>query len=266
MFERFAPPPHLSGAVEEFWHLQAPGNRTFSGLPKPWVEMIFSLQGRHSWWAGVGLPRYRYDHSWVTPLQSGVRFAHTYGGLDLFGVRLDIFAAHLLFGSRLVKTGNRPFPIKTALGADADELRCLLIPATDAERIGILSRWLSVRIDSLRLRTPPVAELENGGWRVASLAAAMDVGPRALHKMFVKATGRSPKFWLRLARFDRAVQIVGGQPVGVSLADLAAKTGYSDQAHMSRDFAEFGGLTPGAYVVTREGRAIAPPHFVSISA
>ena len=262
MFKRFAPPPHLSALVEAFWQLQTDGNRTYSGLPKPWVEMIFSLSGRHEWWAAPGQQRYQYDHSWVTPLQSGIRFAYSHGDLNLMGVRLDIFAAHRLFGDRINEPPYRPI-IGPQLGPEMDDMRRRLINATEYDRIDLLTAWLSDKLNGLPHRTPPIAELEAGGWRVAALADAMGVGPRTLHKIFVKATGRSPKFWLRLARFDRALQIAANQPIGINLADLAAKTGYSDQAHMNRDFVEFGGFSPGSYVGSRNGQPLAPPHLVA---
>ena len=52
----------------------------------------------------------------------------------------------------------------------------------------------------------------------------------------------SPKTLASVLRFQHALALVReGEP----LAEVAAVTGYSDQAHMMRAFQSFGGFTPG---------------------
>jgi AraC-like DNA-binding protein len=57
----------------------------------------------------------------------------------------------------------------------------------------------------------------------------------------------SPKFFARVARFDRAVELMRRDRVA-SLAELAGDSGYADQAHLTRDFCEFAGSPPAAFL------------------
>ena len=42
--------------------------------------------------------------------------------------------------------------------------------------------------------------------------------------------------------------LVGGLERGEGLAELAYECGYADQSHLNRDFREFAGTTPSAYL------------------
>jgi transcriptional regulator GlxA family with amidase domain len=57
-------------------------------------------------------------------------------------------------------------------------------------------------------------------------------------------------------RFDRAVSLLGR--ADANLADVAFECGYFDQAHLSREFREFAGTSPAAFVrrMTADGGVI----------
>jgi AraC-like DNA-binding protein len=74
---------------------------------------------------------------------------------------------------------------------------------------------------------------------VATAAKACGVSERSLHRMVTFGTGKTPSFWLRLARARRAAA-----DVALPLAQLAGEHGFSDQAHMTREFRRWFGLTP----------------------
>lgn len=68
---------------------------------------------------------------------------------------------------------------------------------------------------------------------------------RTLERHFGRWVGLSPKEFARLLRFQRALRLSAGQP-GLAWAVVAARAGYSDQAHLGRDFRQFAGAAPTA--------------------
>jgi transcriptional regulator GlxA family with amidase domain len=99
--------------------------------------------------------------------------------------------------------------------------------------------------------------LGSGGSGPAAVARAVNLSRRQLGRLFRERIGFGPKALARLARFQRVLRgLEGGAPLG----RLAARTGYYDQAHMSRDFRLFAGTTPTRYL--REVREVTR-HFLA---
>lgn len=81
------------------------------------------------------------------------------------------------------------------------------------------------------------------------IARRLAVSERTLERLVIQATGKTPLFWKNLARARRAArQLSAQQP----LAELAADSGYADQAHMTRDFRKWFGATPGHFLRNTE--------------
>jgi AraC-like DNA-binding protein len=65
---------------------------------------------------------------------------------------------------------------------------------------------------------------------------------------FRERTGITPKRFARIVRFSNALSMLGEAE---NIASVAADMSYYDQAHMYRDFEEFAGMTPGAFLSGR---------------
>lgn len=106
-------------------------------------------------------------------------------------------------------------------------------------------------------------ETHEGRLRIEQVGARVGVSPRSLERRFLAQTGLSPKLASRIVRFQSAASLLQEDP-RAPLATLAAERGYHDQAHMTREFREFAGLTPAAYATERavgfvqDGTAAAP--------
>ena len=84
---------------------------------------------------------------------------------------------------------------------------------------------------------------------VGQVAREVGYSRRRLNQLITAEVGHGPKTVQRLARFDRARRVVADAPsTGATLADVAARTGYYDQSHLVRDFHEFAGLGPTAWL------------------
>ena len=104
---------------------------------------------------------------------------------------------------------------------------------------------------------PEVAQawhlLQRSGGRapVGAVADRVGVSARHLTTLFHREVGRSPKTVAMLMRFERTTARIADSVRRHATADLAAvaaSTGYSDQAHLTRDFARFAGASPGRWI------------------
>lgn len=139
--------------------------------------------------------------------------------------------------------------------ADLAELRERLESAATCEaRLLVMEAFLGLRLPPVRGIHPLVAHALarfGAGTGVADVVVESGYSHRHFAKTFEEAIGLTPKTYCRVMRFSRVLDRVKGEP-GASWAHIAAAEGYADQAHMSREFLEFAGVTPGRY------RRIAP--------
>lgn len=76
------------------------------------------------------------------------------------------------------------------------------------------------------------------------LATEVGTGSFALLRAFRSATGLPPHAYLTLLRVRRARELLDH---GITPAEVAALTGFADQAHLTRHFKKVLGVPPGAY-------------------
>ena len=79
---------------------------------------------------------------------------------------------------------------------------------------------------------------------LADLAIVSGLSRFQVLRGFTRATGLSPHGYLMQKRTHLARQLIRD---GLSLADVAAASGFADQSHMTRTFVSKYGITPGAY-------------------
>jgi AraC-like DNA-binding protein len=81
---------------------------------------------------------------------------------------------------------------------------------------------------------------------IRRIVQASGYSHRTLISVFRRAVGLTPKQYSRVLRLQRVLEIIStaGTP---SLADIALDAGFTDQAHFSREFRPFAGVTPAAY-------------------
>ncbi len=76
------------------------------------------------------------------------------------------------------------------------------------------------------------------------LAAATGRTRYAVYRAFRSAYGMAPSDYQRQLRLRAARQLIAG---GRPLSEIAARTGFADQSHLTRWFARYYGVTPGGY-------------------
>jgi AraC-like DNA-binding protein len=81
---------------------------------------------------------------------------------------------------------------------------------------------------------------------IAELVARTGLSHRRFNELFTDAIGLSPKLYARVQRFQRVLKHVS-HAERVDWPALALDCGFSDQAHMIREFRSFSGMSPTAY-------------------
>jgi AraC-like DNA-binding protein len=240
----------------------APG--VHRGLPSAGLTLVLSLDEplrtapteqawadglRDAQWVSLG-----GLHTRAAMVEQPGRWAGVQLTLHPVGVRrlLGVPAAELPVGS---------WDARDLLGTEVDRVVEDLHAAPDwPGRYAAVSRFLLRLADRAARSTSrhePRPEVEEA-WRlltgpapraVADVADSVGYSRRRLTQLLTAETGHGPKTLQRLARFDTARrEVVAAASAGSSLAQVAARTGYYDQSHLVRDFHEFAGLGPSAWL------------------
>lgn len=169
------------------------------------------------------------------------------------GVQADLtpLGAAVLFSGQAAEAANHVVDLADLLGAEAERLSERLALSPDwAARFDLLDAALTARLAIARRPAPAVRHAlarilaSHGGVPIARLADEAGWSRKHLAARMRAELGLAPKTLARIARFERAVGLIGA---ATSLADLAAACGYADQAHLGHEFRALAGTTPGAY-------------------
>jgi AraC-like DNA-binding protein len=156
-------------------------------------------------------------------------------------------AARLLFGCGADALANRHVALSDLVGDAAIGLQQALAASTSPVRqIALLQAFLRSRLRPVRGLHPQVAAALAGlanGDRVATLAEVSGCSHKRFIALFRDATGLAPKCYARVQRLQRALAIGATS----NWSDTALAAGYSDQAHLNREFRAMTGTTPQAW-------------------
>lgn len=193
----------------------------------------------------------RATHVLQKPGQTGVQVSvHPLAARALFGVP----------GSELAVAASDGFDGSALLGRSATEVRERLTGAPDWETaFALVSRYLEGLHrehdrGSARSEVALAWELlarTHGRFPVGELAREVGLSARHLGTLFHREVGRSPKTVATLMRFGHARALITEnlrRRGPARFAEVALEAGYSDQAHLNREFVHFTGLSPGAWV------------------
>lgn len=116
------------------------------------------------------------------------------------------------------------------------------------ERIIGARRW-SLEPDPFAQRCWDLLVASGGTIAIADLAGEMGVSRRTISSRFRREVGIGAKDAARIIRYDRSARLWSAAHAGAplsprTLAELAATCGFSDHAHLTREWCALGGLPP----------------------
>ena len=240
--------PHVRAYIGWFEHMAAPLCRR--ELPTEDVPVIINFGAPVRVFDPFDSSRWTDYGSFTTGAFDSYVLVGSAGPSGGLQINLSIMGARLFLNRPLGELRNRAIGLEDLLGRDARRLTMELYDARTWEaRFAILDREFAARI--LAARAPSAAVLwawrrlveSRGRVSIGALVGEVGFSQKHLITLFRDEIGLSPKTLARVLRFGGAVEIIkrGG---GHRLAEIAQDCGYYDQAHFSRDFRAFAGVTP----------------------
>ncbi|MFC4606326.1 DUF6597 domain-containing transcriptional factor [Streptomyces maoxianensis] len=268
-FRRREPAPALRPYLEHYWLIDWDLSEPYAShvVPHPSVNVVFQRYGDEAPWgevAGIGLGLFTQKLEGRGRV-CGVQFRP--GGFRPFAPERQVSDW----------TGKRVPVADVLAGADPETVRGILgregapegePPETEREgedaRVAALDAFLlglEPAADPQAVRAMELVDLvrtDRTIRRVTDLAAAGGVSARSLQRLFAAYVGVGPKWVILRYRIhealERAESVEAARGVGegagagaLDWAALAAELGYSDQAHLVRDFTATVGVPPTAY-------------------
>lgn len=261
-FRRREPAAALRPYLEHYWLIDWDLTRPYVShlVPHPSVNVVFQRFGEREPFgevAGIGLELFTQKLE-GRGLVRGVQFRP--GGFRPFAPEWPV--------SRW--TGRR-LPVAEALPTPEAEIATILAPAgaeagtgtgADDAAVAALDTYLLGVADlgergepaepdpqvALAMRLADRIRTDRTVRRVESLAETAGISARSLQRLFATYVGVGPKWVILRYRIHEALERAeSGEGAEVDWAELAAELGYSDQAHLVRDFTATVGVPPTAY-------------------
>ncbi len=257
-----APPRSAPGVASMVGYraLEAPGE-VHRGMPSSTLTFIVSLDdGVEAAETVEALSAAQPNPLILGGLQ--VQAAHVRQRRGQAGVQLAVhpLASRALFGMPSAELSPSNFDGATVLGRRGIELRERVSDAGDWRDVFALIAEYLVNARTRRNHStvrPEVAyawhllQQSRGRAPVSAVAERVELSARHLTTLFQWEVGRSPKTVAMLMRFEHATKRIAEsvrRRAPIDLATVAMDTGYSDQAHLSREFVRFAGTPPRRWV------------------
>ncbi|HEU4394380.1 MAG TPA: helix-turn-helix domain-containing protein [Planctomycetota bacterium] len=264
LYREVAPPPPLDGFVKCLWILEGPapppGAPADEIVPDGCPEIVFHHGDAFERIDG-GLRGAQHRAAVVGQIEAPLAVRPT-GRIGLLGVRFRPEGAAAILGVPAGEITARSLALDDLWGADGRRLEERVGSARDAgarlaaAASGLVARARVARRPERSRAAVDLCRRTRGTASVDDLARAAGVSGRHLERLFRDEVGLPPKTLSRILRFRAALTLLKrGAPGGP--AGVAIDLGYADQAHLHRDFREFAGAPPGAFL--RRPAGVADP-------
>lgn len=255
------PKPPLSQFVENIWYYEgAHAEYTREKiLPDGAIELIIDLD---SW------PKKIFDDEVTTECFrtvkkawiSGERTRYIVIGADnshMIGIRFKPGGAYPFFGFPISELSEYVTELDLIWGSMIYDIRDQLLELGSADEK--LLRFESFLLEQVKRSLVPnkaiafaVHQLQHSPQFLAirDLASQIGITQKHLITQFEKVVGLRPKSFARVAKFNKVLNVIE-HTKQVEWASIAYECGYYDQAHFIKEFHNFSGLNPSAYLTRR---------------
>ncbi|MEK6481080.1 AraC family transcriptional regulator [Catalinimonas sp. 4WD22] len=255
-YQEFQPSPDLAPYVKCYALLEydLPADKILTDHFLPFGRPYLNIAFRGEFW--IDRPLFKRDgfssHHIAGQILQPFYHYHS-GDSGMIGIFFHPSGFHQLFGLPMSELTQNSIDLEDFLGSEG---RILIDQITNS-----VSSWQKVNLCEQLLR-----KLFNNNWStiddadraiqlirqdptlpIDEVCKYFNISSRHLRRRFKEKVGIGPKYYLRICRFHRALQL-SHQYEQVNLQDLSYTCGYYDQSHFSSDFQQFTGKTPFEYL------------------
>ncbi len=261
ILETYIPGPPLDRFVEFmiFHESYNPGHNWERFLPDGNVELVIDLHDE---------PKFIFDNDSLTEVQacrkmwfSGLRTAPitipTGGDASMMVINFKRGMAYPFLPFPMTEIADRVVDVGLVWGDAFGELREKVIEHRLSREKFLSAEAFLVRFLRSNIGLNPCVEyaittIARAPHQASmqSLSAKIGYSQKHFISMFKRHVGVTPKRYMKLMRFQRAVNLIEAAPVQ-NWTDLSLECGFFDQSHLINDFKSFSGFTPEDYVRRR---------------
>ncbi len=252
-YQIYEPHPDLASFVKCYWTLEVPLNVEAQRqriVPDGCIEMAFIF--------GDDIKRYTSEDEYVIQPRSMVLgqitqpfFIEPIGYVNSFAVRFYPYGFANFVSIPIKELANKETPLTVLFGEEtANELSHEINNAKDTEaRIIVIENFLfkklneQVSIDHIVKTTIDTIFSTGGSISIKDMLKNDMSKRRQLERKFTEQVGISPKQLCKVIRIQTVLKMMLNQ-TSESLSQIAYNGDYYDQAHFTKDFKEFTGMTP----------------------
>jgi AraC-like DNA-binding protein len=277
-YAEWAPPEALRGAVACLWVSITPEAADQAGQVRQAGQADEADQAAPANPAarsGLVLPDACSDLIWeqgvgayVAGPDTGPARPMIKAGTVIVGVRFRPSAGGQVLKTPLSEIANQRVPLADLLPPAARRLPSALDPEEAADRVLAITGALVVDGTPDPAMARAAVLLRDPAARAEAVAAEVGLSERQFRRRSQAAAGYGPKTLQRVLRFHRFVRLLDAAPgpappalpapyappTPPDLAALAARVGYADQAHLTRECSALSGLTPARLAQVRGAR------------
>lgn len=256
-YQTFQPDTSLEALVKCYWTLEVPDDGHAEKqriVPDGCLELIFML--------GDDIKRYTSETDFIIQPRAFVvgQITEAFvieptGYVNCFATRFYPYGFANFVNTSVNDLANTETPLVALFGeTNANALEQKIREASDTlERIQIVEGFLSgllnqqTTIDHIVKSSIDLLFATNGSLPIHEVLKNDPSKRRQLERKFIKQIGLSPKQLGKVIRLQSALSMMVNEKAE-SLSQIAYESEYYDQAHFIKDFKEFTGINPKAFL------------------
>jgi AraC-like DNA-binding protein len=265
--QEFEPPEELRDTIKCFWYNRRDSGElqsSFEVQPDGYAEIIF-------YFGSLCSISYNGD---LQPLPSPFMMGllnqpavfYSKNCLEILAIRCFPWTVFDLLGLPSGKDGVSTF--EHPIARLQPKLNNLMHSGSLNKALALLKQYFldarsGIAADSMLFKAGVAMRETNGTIPVSQVAEAAHATVRTLERKFKQSSGHTVKDVAGLMRFEQVRNQLWLYP-NSNLAGLAHELGYTDQAHLSREFKRYSGTTPSAFArKTKKGKLAVSNDFVA---